>query len=352
VRRKNSMKEQLLFISFACLPWLVAEAEPPADQGETPAPLSLVVELTDGSRLIGTSELDKLPFIAKYGKMKLVIREVASVTLGKDRETGKVTMKNGDNLQGVLDIGDLKLRTLMGEISVPIRHVSRIAVTKGVIRKGLVLYYSFDEKGKTARDLSGRGNHGKIHGAKWTPKGKVGGAYEFDGKTTYIQRDFDERSEVFPTNTPFSVAAWFRTSATTPSEQTVLGAHLPGRHDGYFLKFNTRDFGGRIFWEAASVHWQGAARSRLPVNDGRWHHTVGTWDGKRGHLYLDGSLEASHEAAGPIPYPNRPALRIGHLHRGHDVYYFNGTIDEVMVFNRALSAADVKALFEWNPGQQ
>jgi len=122
---------KLLFISLACLPWLVAEAEPPADPGKPPAPLSLIVELTDGSRFIGTSELDKLPFIAKYGRMKLVMKEVAAVTLGDDGETGKVTMRNGDNLQGVLDIGDLKLRTLMGEIAIPIRHVVRITAGDG-----------------------------------------------------------------------------------------------------------------------------------------------------------------------------------------------------------------------------
>jgi len=121
---------QFLFTSLVCLPWLVAEAAP-ADPGKPPAPLSLIVELTDGSRLVGTAEIDTLPFIAKYGRMALVMKEMASVTLGEDRETAKVAMRNGDNLQGVLDIGDLKLRTLLGELSVPIRHVVRITAGDG-----------------------------------------------------------------------------------------------------------------------------------------------------------------------------------------------------------------------------
>jgi len=123
--------KKLLFISLAWLSWLLTDAEPPAAPKKSPAPLSLIVELTDGSRLMGTAEMDKLPFIAKYGRMDLVMKEVAAVTLGEDRETGKVTMKNGDGLQGVLDIGDLKLRTLMGEVSLPIRHVLRITAGEG-----------------------------------------------------------------------------------------------------------------------------------------------------------------------------------------------------------------------------
>jgi len=121
----------LLFISLACLPLLVAVAEPPAAPKKSPAPLSLIVELTDGSRLMGTAEMETLPFIAKYGRMDLVMKEVAAVTLGEDRETVKVVMKNGDGLQGVLDMGALKLRTLVGDVHVPIRHVVRITAGGG-----------------------------------------------------------------------------------------------------------------------------------------------------------------------------------------------------------------------------
>ena len=85
--------KKLLFISLAWLSWLLTDAEPPAAPKKSPAPLSLIVELTDGSRLMGTAEMDKLPFIAKYGRMDLVMKEVAAVTLGEDRETGKCVHK-------------------------------------------------------------------------------------------------------------------------------------------------------------------------------------------------------------------------------------------------------------------
>jgi len=340
---------QFLFTSLACLPWLVAEAEPPADpDGKSPAPLSLIVELTDGSRFIGTAEIDTLPFIAKYGRMKLIIKEVASVTLGEDRETTKVAMKNGDNLQGVLDIGDLKLRTLLGEISVPIRHVSRIAVAAGLIRRGLVLYYAFDEKGQIARDLSGKANHGTLHGVKWTEDGRIGGGCQFDGRSTCIQRDHDEQSGLFPRNVPFSVAVWFRTSSPKPSDPAIVGAHYGGIGGGYHLKLDLRNPGGKAVWDVN----RGAVFSKSRMNDGRWHHAVGIWDGAKTILYIDSVLQGSTAAPGSISYPGRSPLRIGHLHNagrpGSDdsVYFFNGTIDEVMVFNRALPAKEVQLLWK------
>lgn len=338
-------------IALASLPWIAVVAEPQADPGKPLAPLSLVVELTDGSRFIGTAEIDTLPFIAKYGRMELVMKEVASVTLGEDRETGRIAMKNGDSLQGVLDIGDLKLRTLLGEISVPIRHVSRIAITRAPIARGLVLYYSFDYKDEIARDISGKGDHGKIHEAKWTPDGKVGGAYEFDGKTAYIQRDHDERSEVFPKNAPFSVAAWFRTSASLPIQPSIFASYYVtrGHGEGYHLILNNGAPGGRMQWCVATGARE-LVNSKMPVNDGRWHHAVGAWDGEKSYLYVDGILQGSAKVTGPIPYTRRQPFRIGCLYSAPPAmdrnYYFGGTIDEVMVFNRALSAKEVQFLWK------
>jgi len=220
-------------------------------------------------------------------------------------------------------------------------------------REALVLYYPFDRAGDRAQDLSGKGNHGKVNQAKWIAQGKFGGAYEFDGKSAYIQRDFEELSGLYPRNTLFSVAAWFKTSAASPSDPAVLGVHYPGRHDGYYLVLGNTDIGRVLRWQAASVGRQGEAHSKRPVNDGRWHHGVAVWNGKQGLLYLDGVLQASHTATGAIPYPSRPAFRVGHLYHPGDGrgshWTFNGSIDEVMIFNRALSAAQVKALFEWKP---
>jgi len=213
------------------------------------------------------------------------------------------------------------------------------------IPDGLVLYYPFDRAGDRAEDRSGKGNHGKVHKAKWTPNGKVGGAYEFDGKTTYIQRDFDERCGLFPKDGPISVVAWFRTSAFSPRVQTVLGTLSPAVGDGYYLNIKTGELGGRLRW---LVYPNSHRLSKARVNDGAWHHAVGIWDGETSSLYVDAVLQDSGAAPRPMSFAHRIPFRVGHQYNRNgpnpEYYYFKGTIDEVMVFNRALSAKEVRLL--------
>jgi len=222
--------------------------------------------------------------------------------------------------------------------------------------EALVLYYPFDKAGDRAEDKSGKANHGTLHGVKWTRDGKFGGAYEFDGKSAYIQRDYDERSQVFPRTTAFSAAAWFKTSASTPLQPSVLASYYVARGvgEGYHLLLDNGRLGGRLMWYVTTEY--GWVPSKMPANDGRWHQAIGIWDGEKSYLYVDGVLQGSVKVAGPIPYRRRQPFRIGRLHNVPPIpdrhYYFNGTIDEVMVFNRALSAAQVKALHEWKPGRQ
>ena len=108
---------------------LVAPTRPTfAEPAQAGPGLPIIVELSDGSRVLGTANIKTLPFIAKYGKMDLVMSEVASIELNEDRERAKIVMKNGDKLQGVLSIGDLAMETLVGKVTAPVAHIIRIEV--------------------------------------------------------------------------------------------------------------------------------------------------------------------------------------------------------------------------------
>ena len=220
------------------------------------------------------------------------------------------------------------------------------------LKRGLVLHYSFDEKeeGKAA-DTSGKANHGNLHGTKRTAGGKVGGAREFNGKSDYIHRGYDKTSPLFPKDTPFSVVAWFRTSAASPIHQTIVATHYAGSgSDGYMLALNIRSYGGKLRW--GPLIKGGTIFSRRAVNDGKWHHAAGVWDGKRSSLYIDGVLQETSKTSGTLRYSHRASFRVGHMqnnnapHSRDGFYYFHGTIDEVGIWNRALSAGEVRALFE------
>src|SRR5262249_39743448 len=90
------------------------------------------------------------------------------------------------------------------------------------------------------------------------------------------------------------------------------------------------------------------ASSQLKLNDGLWHHVVGTWDERVISIYTDGILRGSgtNDSFGPILNTTYP-VRIGsdaRLPVGGD-RFFNGLIDEPRIYNRALSANEIAGIF-------
>jgi len=290
-------------------------AEPAPD---TPA-LRLVVDLTDGSRVLGTANIKTLPFIAKYGKMDLVMSEVASIELAEDRERAKITMKNGDRLQGVLDIGDLKLQTLLGEISVPIRHVSRIAVTGGPIGRGLVLYYSFDEKDEIARDLSGKGNHGKVLGAKWTAEGKMNGALNFNGISDHVDIGTVDLGKAH------TVCFWIN-----PESRKVSPVGGSGNTYAPYIS-QTELWYNRGGEDQAGVGYV--------IGLDTWTHIAVSRDERSVSFYANGAQIGTTRKL-----VHNESFSLKYIGQNNDKFHVKGTIDEVMVFNRALSAEEVQLL--------
>jgi hypothetical protein len=234
-----------------------------------------------------------------------------------------------------------------------LKSIARISTGVGSVKHGLLLYYSFDkDEGDKVTNQGGKGNHGKVHGTTWTAHGRVGGARTFNGKSDYISRDYDETSGLFPTDTPLSVAAWFKTSSATPIEQIIVATHFAGiGRDGYFLCVDTRSLGGKAYWFSGSN--DATVRSKLAVNDGQWHHAVGIRDGRESFLYIDGVLQGKATVADSLVYEHRAPFRIGHVenngapHARNESFYFKGTIDEVMIFDRALTAEEIQQLYRF-----
>jgi hypothetical protein len=322
-----------------------------AGQAAPEKPLEVAVELRDGSRLIGVPAIKALSLQTGFTRVEIPLRLVEQVEFAEDLERVKVSCFNGDLLHGVLNLGEFPLRTSFGKVSVPLKDIARITAQSRTRQQGLVLYYSFDrDEGPLVTDQSGKGNHGKARGTGWTAQGKVGGARVFNGESDCISRDFDPASGLFPTDTPLSVAAWFKTSSATPKHQTIVTTHYAGSGwDGFFLIVDARDYEGKVFWSPGS--FSSSVFSKAPVNGGRWHHAVGTWDCGQSSLYIDGVLQGSVAAVSSLNYQHRAPFRIGHAanngapHARDEFYYFRGAIDEVMIFNRSLTAEEVRQLY-------
>ena len=111
--------------------------------------------------------------------------------------------------------------------------------------------------------------------------------------------------------------------------------------NGWALRFDGRN-GGQEMEFIVQPGWQGDGGFGAPTfKAGEWHYLTGVVDGKDQLLYVDGELETERPFAGPIA-SDSSETEIGHAGDGG----FIGLIDEVVIYDRALSAKEIKQNFE------
>jgi len=198
---------------------------------------------------------------------------------------------------------------------------------------GLVGCWKFDEgTGTAAYDSSGNGNNGTlVNGPTWV-NGKLGKALNLDGVDDHVL--VPDSTVLKPLQ--YTVAVWVKIDAVQVGGDPVWGNWIVGKEylfKGYGLSF--------IGTEPIAVHSDGAAHaidSNINVSLNDWHHIASTYNGTLVKIYVDGMLRNS-EAHG-FQNTNDP-LTIGAWHFTSPERFLNGTIDEVKVYDRALSADEV-----------
>ena len=197
---------------------------------------------------------------------------------------------------------------------------------------GLVAAYAFQEGTGTATgDASGNGNGGSIGSATWTSQGKFGNALTFNGTDARVT--IPDAPSLRLTNA-MTLEAWVYPTTVTSAWRDVV---YKG-DDNYYLSGTSAPSGrpavGGIF---AGSYGEAYATANLPLNT--WTHLAGTYDGGTLRLYVNGAEVASSAKSGALSTSSNP-LQIG----GDALYgqYFTGRIDEVRVYNTALSAAQVQ----------
>jgi len=220
-------------------------------------------------------------------------------------------------------------------------------VAIGAPTNGLVGWWTFDEgTGSTTYDSSGNNNNGTWYGAAsgtsgYYSAGKVGPwAGYFNGSNDYLQTP--NLSAINSSTQPFSVAAWFNASAAgVIVDETGQTSINTGWHDSWIELLSSGSVGVRI-WNCTSTT---AGTANLNV----WNHVVLTYDGSNLHGYLNGVANGSVACARSSPgasghgeYLNLGGNDSTNLGSGA---WFSGIIDDVHVYNRALSAAEVQALY-------
>ena len=211
----------------------------------------------------------------------------------------------------------------------------------------LVAQWHFDEStGTTARDSAGS-FHGALSatGASFTPGGISGNAVNLDRATS----GFVTMGNVLPlTSGDFSVVVWVKTT-TTQTDTLVLAKHESGSANGYFFAINQTGGGGApnkaTFVASESVAQE--ATSASSVNDGNWHQIVGVYQSVGSEfIYVDGAPAEATGLSKPVVINNAPFLVGGFNISGTPQGRYTGLVDEVQIYDQALTASDVDFLFQ------
>jgi hypothetical protein len=205
------------------------------------------------------------------------------------------------------------------------------------LNAGLVAHYPFNGN---AQDATKNGKNGTVHGATLTQDkfGTSGSAYSFDGNDYIITPDLKS----YFSNTTVTISVWFKAQAAGViiDELGQLALNNTVWHDSQIEILASGEVKVRV-WNLSPV-------SLGTVRFGTWHHAVLRYNRATQKLdgFLDG-VEASRDVSGNRSISGHIYYAFGaadttHLGSGA---YFKGVIDEVAIYNRALSADEVKQLY-------
>ena len=207
--------------------------------------------------------------------------------------------------------------------------------------RSLVLFMPFDVRNSLGNplDISGYGNNGtKFGNALFNQSGKHGGAMTFDGSGDYV--DLGTSTSLEPVN--ITVCAWVWPNGTQENSAGIVQSKKSGDNGGWVLNTENPVIKANAikFW-IYDGDWQNALSTGAIANR-IWTHLCGTFNGSTIRLYIGGILNATG-SNGPISYLAATAnAKIGQYSTNYD---WNGSIDDVMIFNRALSAEEISALY-------
>ena len=340
-RLKNSIIALAVF-SLVAAGW--------AEQNNTDQPLRLELLLVDGSRIIGVPSIESVPVQTSYAKMSIPLKQIVSIKIEDDRETASFELQNGDKLKGVFDLKLLQLETVFGQASVSIEHITRIAVLAGGSPGRPVLHYSFDrdENGKVV-DSSGRRHHGTIAGGVSYEGAVKGKGIKTSSRDTYVICTSPELK--FDGWRQLTVSAWVKLSSY------ATYGHLVNRGNevasGAFSISVGGVYGGKPYDCVFSVGLGEKKSVKVDVKRfaalNQWYHVAGVYDGKTVKYYVNGKEAASADvpdalANKPIKEDSGMDLLIGKsgTHRSWYDTHINGMIDEVMIFDQALTESQIR----------
>jgi hypothetical protein len=222
--------------------------------------------------------------------------------------------------------------------------IPSLAYSQPSVTEGLVGCWNFEEgSGVTAIDSSGNGNNGLIVNATYstdTPSQSLS-TFSLNFNNTeagyaYSYVTIPDSPSLRP-NSSLTLAAWVKAGTFQARMRHIISKQLDSWGGDSFVLWYMGD--GNIWFDVGGV---GHIITAEPTAN-EWHHIGATYDGSFMRLYVDGVEKVNSTKSGSIPYDDSPVL-IGADDNDADNIPdegWNGTIDEVLIYNRALNQTEI-----------
>lgn len=213
---------------------------------------------------------------------------------------------------------------------------------------GLVSWWPGDGD---ADDIVGD-SHGTLQNGATFSGGVVGQAFSFDGVDDFVSVPHAARQNI---RQALTIDAWVMKNGPCQRTNCIVlmkeDVSAPGEGDLRYglLVFDDGAPAGRVSLSLNTGIWEDVVISNTVLQDDIWYHVAGTYDGSSAKIYVNGILENSVEKSGLVLPSTGGAMKIGQESAVEDPAgpeFFNGLIDEVELYSRALSAEEVASLFD------
>jgi hypothetical protein len=308
---------------------------PVAPSGPTPANGATLQPTTLTLRWSGSDpDGDVLNYVVLFGTANTPID-----TIAKNLTTPSFSKKNLD--QGMTYYWQVIARDNHGGVTPgPVWSFT----TGSLSGPGLIAFYPFNND---ANDESGRGHDGIVEEARFTTDrfGHDSSALFFNGSNAFVMVPHADDLN-FGTSTDFTLAAWVRFDTYEPEYAGIISKMIPGSAQP-FRGWQLGIGGGSqaVAQVESSIGWNGDVTGSTSLDDGRWH--VMSLVVQRASQKMTLSVDGVVEATLPAPMLSGSLDNTTQLFIGKDrnsTRFFKGSIDDVRIYNYALSDTEVQSL--------
>jgi len=211
------------------------------------------------------------------------------------------------------------------------------------IGSGMVAHWKLNENsGTTARDASGNSHDGELFNmdpaTDWV-SGRVDGALEFDGQNDRVEIPYNPEFDI---SDNYTVCGWFKIENGDRADyRSIVTKEVDWLNRNWWVNIRGN---GSLWWKLSSGGTQYSINPPGNVADGQWHHFAAVYDGnaQTATLYLDGAVPpgGTLNNVPAVDVQSEPVI----IGSGLGGRYFKGRIDDIRIYRRALSAAEIMQL--------